>query len=153
MGRIVISLGWWSMDSMRRFILPENFNLSPLTRVAGQAAAISRSLGVGSCLNLARVSMVPVPGRDKGRLRRWEVKLESASSSSSRGRALRPGLQSSYLGPATQLTVCTPGQGHLTARRGLRGAGCSATGPYTPVINCLIVLSTLFIRDRLELLM
>ena len=118
----MISLGWWSMDSMRRFILPENFNLSPLTRVAGQAAAISRSLGVGSCLNLARVSMVPVPGRDKGRLRRWEVKLESASSSSSRGRALRPGLQSSYLGPARADRLYTwPG----SLPPGARGEGCA----------------------------
>ena len=63
--------------------------------------------------------MVPAPGTDKGRLRRREVKLESASSSSSsRGRALRPGLQSSgsgtgYLGPASadRLYTC-PGSPH-----------------------------------------
>ena len=68
--------------------------------------------------------MVPVPGTDKGRLRRWEVKLESASSSSSsRGRALRPGLQSSYLGPARADRLYTwPGSPHRQGR-GLRGAG------------------------------
>ena len=121
--------------------------------MSGQAAAISGSLAA-ECLNVARsgACMVPAPGTDKGRLRRREVKLESASSSSSssRGRALRPGLQSSgtgYLGPASadRLYTCpgSPPPGEGCAVR------CSATGPYTPVINCLLVLSTLFIRDRL----